>query len=258
MGPGRAAVKSTWANVKGLRMHALTAGDEADRHASAVVCVHGMIVSSRYMVPTVERLGSSFRVYAPDLPGYGVSAKPPRVPDVPRQADAIVDWMDAIQVERVSLLGNSYGCQIAASVAARYPERVDRVVLVGPTTNPSQRTHLRLMVSWQLELSREPLDYIALQVRDSLRAGLRRAWQTYRHMMTDRIEDNLAQIEAPTLVIRGGRDSIVSEAWGKEAASIVPNGRFICIPGALHPINYTSPLELARVVTPFLDESSAL
>ncbi len=54
-----------------------------------VVLVHGLVVSSRYMVPTAERLAPHCRVFAPDLPGFGGSEKPPRVLDVAGLSDAL-------------------------------------------------------------------------------------------------------------------------------------------------------------------------
>lgn len=165
--------------------------------------------------------------------------------------------MEAVNLGRASVLANSYGCQIVASMAARCPNRVDSLVLVGPTTDPDRRTYWKQLLYWQVELLREPWDYIAMQVRDYATAGVRRALQTYRHMMADRIEDSLVRVQAPTLVIRGSRDPVISEAWASTAASIVPNSRFASIPGAIYPINYTAPLELARIVTPFLERADS-
>jgi hypothetical protein len=75
-------LKTTWTSVGGLRMHARTSEGPAREGNPAVILVHGLVVSSRYMVPTAELLAVHYRVYAPDLPGFGKSEKPPRVLNV--------------------------------------------------------------------------------------------------------------------------------------------------------------------------------
>jgi 2-hydroxy-6-oxonona-2,4-dienedioate hydrolase len=64
-------LKSVWTRVGELRMHALAAAHPPES-AAAVVLVHGIVISSRYMVPTADRLAQLCRVYAVDLPGYGL------------------------------------------------------------------------------------------------------------------------------------------------------------------------------------------
>ncbi|HEV2127706.1 MAG TPA: alpha/beta hydrolase [Thermomicrobiales bacterium] len=98
-----------------------------------VVLVHGLIVASTYMVATAVRLASEYWVYAPDLPGFGDSDKPPQALDVPELAGALVAWMDEVGLERPVLIGNSFGCQIVVDVAARYPTWVQRAMLQVPT-----------------------------------------------------------------------------------------------------------------------------
>ena len=86
---------SLWARVGGLRVHALAAADPPPS-SPVVVLVHGIVISSRYMVPTAELLAPLCRVYAVDLPGYGRSDKPPRVLCVPELARALADWIEVI------------------------------------------------------------------------------------------------------------------------------------------------------------------
>lgn len=245
---------SHWAEVEGLSIHARISDEPDKPGAPTVILIHGMVVSSRAMLPTAELLAPSCRVFAPDLPGYGESDKPQPVPDVAGQADLLVAWMGAMGIRRSTLIANSYGCQVAASAAARYPERIDRLVLIGPTSDPQRRAHWKQMLRWQVELILEPRDYLAIMFSDYMKAGVRRALQTYRHMMADRIEESLAHVQVPTVIVRGSRDVLMSQEWAETAARIIPdgNGDLVMIPGAIHPLNYTDPLELASVVTPFL------
>jgi pimeloyl-ACP methyl ester carboxylesterase len=109
-------------------------------HRPPVVLVHGLVVSSRYMVPLTRALAADFRVYAPDLPGFGESSKPSRTLDLPAMADTLHAWMRTIGLTKVALVGNSFGCQLIAELAVRHPEIVARLVLQGPTVDAAARS----------------------------------------------------------------------------------------------------------------------
>jgi 2-hydroxy-6-oxonona-2,4-dienedioate hydrolase len=112
-----------------------------------VVLVHGLIVSGRYMVPTAELPAAHYRVFVPDPPGFGKSEKPPRTLDVAGLSDSLAAWMGEGGLDRAALVGNPFGCQIIVELAVRHPERVERAVLQGPTTDPQARTALRQITS---------------------------------------------------------------------------------------------------------------
>lgn len=142
-------LKSNWTNVNGLRIHALVSADPVPPEGPAVVLVHGLGLSGRYMIPTAEILASDYRVWVPDLPGFGDSDKPRKVLDIPKLADWLAGWIEAAGFDRVALLGNSQGCQTIADLAARYPERVDRALLQGPTTPPDERSWFWQFIRWR-------------------------------------------------------------------------------------------------------------
>jgi pimeloyl-ACP methyl ester carboxylesterase len=79
-------------------MHARTTDDPGGRMKPVIVLVHGLVISSSYMVPLLEHLSSCGRVFAVDLPGYGQSWKPLHAPSVREAADALADWADAMQL----------------------------------------------------------------------------------------------------------------------------------------------------------------
>ena len=106
----------------------------------AVVLVHGLGVSSRYMAPLARELSPFYRVFAVDLPGFGRSDTPPRRLGLVETAETLAAWMRTTGLRAATLVGNSYGCQIAVELAARRPRMVQRLVLVGPTTDPAFRT----------------------------------------------------------------------------------------------------------------------
>src|SRR4051794_30941443 len=150
--PGSSAevLGSRWDTVWGLRGHARVGG-----RGRPVVLVHGLGVSSRYFVPLAERLVRRYAVLAPDLPGYGRSGTPDRALGIEALAEALRAWLDRAELPTASLVGNSVGCQVAVELAARSPERVERLVLVGPTMDPSAPTLLRQSVRLARDLVHE-------------------------------------------------------------------------------------------------------
>src|SRR5215210_6676330 len=252
--PRNAKLKTSRTVVNGLPMHARFSLDPRLKSQPAVVLVHGLVVSSRYMVPIAERLASHYRVYAPDLPGFGKSAKPPRALDMPELADSLDAWMQAISLESAVLIGNSMGCQVIAHLAMRHPERVERAVLQGPTMDPQGRTVLRQLGRFLTNSTREPLSLAPIIMLDYLAAGFGRAWRTFHYALRDRIEDNLPHLWMPTLVVRGSRDPIVPQRWAEEVSRLLPDGRLVVVPEVTHTVNFDAPSEFVRVIREFLNE----
>ena len=217
-----------------------------------IVLIHGLGVSSRYMVPIAGRLFPSFDVYAPDLPGFGRSGKPDHVFEITELAATLVSWMDDLDLTRVVALGNSFGCQVIAEIATLHPRRLERSILVGPTTDPHARTTPRQAGRLLRDIPWEPPSLLPLNLRDYVACGPARLWQTYRHALADPIEDKLPHMGLPTLVVRGERDPIVSQRWAEEAAALLPLGRLEVVSGAGHAVNYNSPAQLSALVAAFV------
>lgn len=256
MGQRCAGFRSVVTEVEGLAVHAVASAKPLPAGAPTVVLVHGLGLSHRYMMPVAGALAEAgCRVCVPDLPGFGDSGHPPRVLDVPGLADALGDWIEAAGLDRVALLGNSFGCQIIADLAARRPERVECAVLQGPTTPRGERTWLQQFIRWRQNAPYNPPELGPISYDDYRRCGYGRLWQTFRASLHDRIEDKLPRIGAPVLVVRGQRDPICRAGWAAEVAGGLPNGRLAEIPAVAHTLCYTSPAELAAVTTTFLDEA---
>lgn len=204
------------------------------------------------MAPTAERLAGRYPVFAPDLPGYGLSEDPMHVLDVSELAEFLAGWMTQRRIERAVLVGNSFGCQIIAELALRYPSRVSHAVMIGPTADASARTKARHIWRLARDLLHEPFMLWLLQGRDYLRFGLRWQWQTLRYMLDDRIEDKLPLLRMPVLLVRGEHDPIAPQGWVERLAQLTPDGSLAVVPGAGHAVNYSAPDALAGLIEVFL------
>src|SRR5579863_5880003 len=130
--------------VGGHRMHYDASGPAS---GSAVVLVHGLGGHAEdwaNLAPLLARAG--FRVYMPDLPGYGRSEQPADFSySVPDEAAAIVGFLDAMGLKRVDLGGWSIGGWIVELIASQHADRVDRLMLfdaAGLSEKPQWNTAL--------------------------------------------------------------------------------------------------------------------
>lgn len=238
--------------VGGLNVHARVFLGPVPHERLPVVLVHGLGMSSRYMMPLAKHLAPDFRVYAPDLPGFGASDAPSRVLTAPELADALADFMDAVGLRQAIFVGNSFGCEILIEFAIRHPRRVERLVLQGPTPDPNARSTLEQIALFFVTglFERWSLGWIALS--DYLRSGVSRYVWTFRDMVANRIEPKLPGVQAPTLVVWGARDYIVPRQFVERVAQRLPNGRLVVIPGAAHGMNYSHPRLFRDAILPFL------
>lgn len=221
----------------------------------ALVMVHGLVVSSRYLQPTARLLAPAYRVFTPDLPGSGKSKGATPLPGLAELADALADWMTAVGLPRAHFLGNSVGCQVLIQLALRHAELVQRLILTGPTMDPRARTIPREVVRWLKNVPYEPPALLGIVLRDFLDMGFRRFFATLRESVRDPVELHLPHIAAPTLVVRGTRDTVVSQRWAEEVARLLPQGHLVVLPGAAHDLTYSSAAALARVIRAFLSPS---
>jgi pimeloyl-ACP methyl ester carboxylesterase len=99
-----------------------------------VLMIHGLGATKVSFLPTVAALANRFRTIAVDLPGFGDSVKPLRAAyDAAYFARSMIALLDALDIERAHLVGNSMGGRVALEIGLRYPERVQRMGLLAPS-----------------------------------------------------------------------------------------------------------------------------
>lgn len=255
--PGR--LRSQWRWVNGGIYHSRSSSDPADSLDGQIpfLLVHGLVISSLYMVPLGECLAEYAPVHAVDLPGFGLTEGPAKAPSVTAMADALVYWMDAAGLPRCHIVGNSLGCEIAASLAARYPQRVGCLILIGPTVGPDDERFWDQFGRIAWDIPHEPWALIFDHVVDHWRAGLRRAFGMIRNMLRHEMREDLRTVEAPTLVLRGSYDPIVIDPWIREAARLLRCGEAHTLKVGWHCVHYSHPDCVAEAILGFTGRVSA-
>lgn len=251
-------MESKWAQVAGYALHYRIPREQAASDSPTIVMLHGLVVSSRYMIPTAEQLAPYYQIYIPELPGFGKSEKPDHYQNLDEMADTLAAWMTATGLPQAVLLGNSLGCQIIARFAVRHPERIQSAIFVGPTMDVRARTAHQEIGRWLVNITREPFSLYPLVLRDYLDIGFRRFVATFRYGLQDKIEAFLPQILVPTLVVRGSRDTVVPQYWAEHVTHLLPQGKLVVLDKAAHDVNYNTPVELTRTIRAFLEEHTTL
>jgi pimeloyl-ACP methyl ester carboxylesterase len=258
--PAGPAPERIWTDVPalGTRVHSRSwrSGGTGDR--VPVVLLHGLGLSSRYLVPLGRRLAAlGHDVVAPDLPGFGRSPRDPRLrrpggPDVATQTGQLLAWLDAVGIPRASFFGNSIGSQVAVELAVRRPERVDRLVLSGPTPDPRYRRPWKQYPQVLRNMVFEVPTLQALFQVEYASTGVARMVQQLVRSADDPVEQRLPGVVAPALVLRGRHDRTLTQEWAEQYTRLLPDGRLVVVEGAAHNAHYSAPDVSARLVAAFL------
>ena len=271
---------SWFMTIDGARVHYQDAGPE---DGPAILLVHGFCSSTLVWSEVFLRLaGAGFRVVAPDLLGHGFSDKPPDGEyTIESQARMVLGLMDQLGLKSATLVGSSYGGAISASIALDFPERVEKLVLVGAVINDEARNQLLLRVArspvvgdivspllldsrW---LVRRRLGKIysegARQLFDDKRLELRhlplKAASTHmailrslRRWRAERIEQEAHRIRQPTLLIWGEQDTDTPLRLGEHLKRVMPDARLIIFRRCGHLPQEEYPEDFTKLVTDFV------
>jgi pimeloyl-ACP methyl ester carboxylesterase len=240
-------VESRSVQVAGHRVHYLAkgAGD-----GPVVVLVHGLgghgedwLNLSDYLVK------AGYRVYLPDLPGYGRSEQPADFSySVHDEAEAVVGFLDALGLKQVDLGGWSMGGGVVQHVAIKHPERVRRLMLfdaVGldqmPTFDVRLFTPATPAELDQLDalLYPNPPKVPGFIARDILRHSSMNAWVIHRALDSmrtgqDATDTLLPELKMPLLIVWGAEDRIIPLSQGETMHRLVPRAELDVFPGCGH------------------------
>jgi pimeloyl-ACP methyl ester carboxylesterase len=274
---------SCFVDVDGIRVHYQEAGD---KHAPAMVLIHGFASSTLVWSKVFLKLAAAgYRVIALDMLGYGYSAKPRNGEyTIASQTKLLTRLLDHLGIPRAILVGGSYGGAVAATCALDYPERVEKLILVGAVNNnrPLEFTLMRLFGSpvfgdvvsplligsrrllrrrmkrvydrhsWVLDERRVDARHLPLRAAGTQRAIIR----TVRGWDAERISRDAHLISQPTLLLWGENDLDIPLADGKRLHAEIPGSRLIVFLNCGHIPHEEYPEAFTNVVTDFCEQQS--
>lgn len=230
--------------ANGIETNYLEAGDGAP-----IVFVHGSgpgvsaYANWRLVMP---KLQDSFHVYAPDMVGFGFSERPDGIHyDIATWTDQFIGFLDAVGLDKVHVVGNSFGGAIALRAATTHPHRVDRLVLMGSVGVPFPITE-GLDAVWGYEPSFENmrgiLDYFAysrelvndelaeVRFKASTEPGFHESYSAMfpapRQQYVDAMvtpDADIAALQCRTLIVHGREDRVIPLANSYRLLELLPN-----------------------------------
>lgn len=233
--------------------------DSGRKDALTLILLHGFGASLHTWEPWALALSGEFRVVRFDLPGSGLSPPDPTGDHSDaRSMQLLSALMDKLDVKRATLIGNSMGGRIAWSFAARFPERVHKLVLISPDgfaspgfeygKKPEVPTMAKLMryalPKPLLTMSLKPAyadpkvmtDALATRYHDLMLAPGARDAMIARMEQVVLTEPTqwLEKIQAPTLLLWGEEDAMIPFANSAEYLKAIPDAKLVSLPGIGH------------------------
>jgi pimeloyl-ACP methyl ester carboxylesterase len=269
---------SRFLDVDGVRVHYQEAGDQL---APALVLIHGFASSTLVWSKVFLRLvAAGFRVIAIDMLGFGYSGKPRNGEyTIAGQASLLVGLLDRLKIKRATLVGSSYGGAVAATCALDYPQRVDKLVLIG-TVNNNRPLDYKLMRVFSSRVFGDVVSPLLIGSRSLLRRRMKRVYDRHewvlderrvdaRHLPlrasgtqraiirtvrcwdAERISREAHLIKQPTLLLWGENDIEIPLADGERLHDQIPGSRLIVFLNCGHIPHEEYPEEFTNVVADF-------
>jgi len=239
-----------------------------------VVLLHGIGARAFSWETQLARWSNAYRVVAWDAPGYGHSDDLPHSePETAEYADALLDLLDTLAIERPIVVGHSLGALIAGTFAARHPQRLSALVLLSVACGYGHLSFIdreRLFATRAGDLqamgiaefaqkraasivSPHALPEHIARVRDAMSSIRESGYLAAMRMLTN--GDLLAitpNIRVPTLVACGSVDTVTPPEQNRRVAESIPGAAFALVDGAGHAVYVERPDELEACVLPFI------
>lgn len=256
-------LESNFLDIEGLSTRYLMRGS-----GPPVLVLHGWGASIEAVFPIVTGLETVATVYALDLPGFGQSALPPEPWGVEEYQRFVASFMDAVGLERATIVGHSNGGRVAIRMASTEPQRVWKLVLVDSAGIRPKRTlrwYRRVAMAKVGKYAARFLGRPGERLRerlvgragstDYLQAGAMRP--TLVRLVNSDLREHLPRIEASTLLIWGSEDTDTSLSAAREMERLIPDAGLVVFEGAGHFSYLDQPTRFAAVVRHFLAPPAA-
>ena len=209
------------------------------------------------------------RVIMPTHPGFGATPRPDSLDSIAGLARVYTALLDRLDVERVTVVGNSVGGWIAAEMAILGSSRISGVILIDAVgievAGHPVADFFALTLDQVAQFSYHDPDRFRIDpasMSDAQRAvvaGNRSSLATYggRSMTDPTLRDRLTNIALPVLVLWGESDQIADPEYGRTYAAAIPGATFILLPATGHMPQLETPEQLLAPIWNFAEETAS-
>ena len=268
---------SRFIDVEGVRTRYVEEGEGE----KAIIFIHGFSSSLYTWRSCLGPIAKHYRVVALDLKGFGFSGKPETEYTIDRYADFVVHFMDAVGLKSATLCGNSMGGNIAWRTALKYPDRVEKLILVDASGYPSQHRgmpfFLKLgslpgvgeMLSFSITRGRirsslesayydtalvaeRTVDvyYYSMRTEGAMRAVLARLRSSRDE--AEKWKDRISELNLPTLIVWGDSDTWIEPENAERFHRDIAGSELVIIPECGHLPQEEKPEEFAISILDFM------
>lgn len=262
-----------------VKQHFVTVLDQTPQPAAYLDCgdgipiliLHGFLGNKECWLPLIELL-PNYRCISLDLLGFGESGKPKIRYDVATEVAFVRQVAIKLGLDSFYILGHSFGGWVAAAYALKYPTSVKGLLLAAPggirdDSFCGRYDHLRPLlwqtpvVDWILQLLKLTTKSATIDKIAWFRSELN-AQPAARSFLVDRIrpedaidtvEQEIGQLQLPTLVMSGDRDETIPLWHSETYAQLIPGAKLAVIPNASHALPQDYAPQLAALIVQFLD-----
>jgi pimeloyl-ACP methyl ester carboxylesterase len=259
--------QAEWLEAGGIRLRVLRAG----AGDTTLLMLHGFGESLLGWRLTLDPLAQHYRVVALDLPGFGLSDKPPGMATAEEIQGVLDDFLARWTEGPVVVVGHSMGGQLAAQLALAHPDRIVAAVLIDPSgagispflsdTSNIAASSARWVTSaigyvlpvhdpaWLSEPTAAAAKYIPAADSASAAAALAVVEQFDFSLLATRF----AELRQPVLLIWGKNDPTIPYEIGERIAAMLPCRRFVSLTATLHRPQQTQPDTVISEMLAFLE-----
>jgi pimeloyl-ACP methyl ester carboxylesterase len=247
--------------VQDIETHLFEAGPTS---AQPVLFLHGAH-SGNLWLDYHRALAQQFHVFAPDLPGFGLTPRPDWMRDISDYVLFMQDLIRALDLQQPHLIGHSLGGWMAAELAVWYPEMIGKLVLCNAAglrvkgspmgdlfaLNPQEALALcfeHLDAAAPLIPAEITTDFLMTQYRENITLALLMWNPNYDPQLGRR----LARITCPTLIIWGEKDRLLPPVYGETWHQLIPGSILISLPDTGHMPMFERLEDWTRHVVTFL------
>jgi 2-hydroxymuconate-semialdehyde hydrolase len=269
--------------AKSIQIGECTLNYHDQGEGDAILLIHGSgpgvtaWANWRGVIPTLSQRA---RIIAPDMLGFGYTSCPSEWKlDPATWVQSLVGLLDALNVERVSIVGNSFGGAIALAFAKAYPQRVQRLVLMGaaglsfPLTDglnkvwgyqPSLEAMRELMEVFAYDHSIINDDLVRMRyeasIRDDVQTRFAQLFPAPRQQGVEMLalaEDDLRALPHQTLLIHGRDDKVIPLELSERMLRLIPHAQLHAFGECGHWVQIEKAQAFTRLLVEFLIEQGA-
>lgn len=236
-----------------------------------LVFLHGSWTESSQWLPTIDYLYSDYYCFAPDLLGFGESETPNVHYSIALQAECLNEYLEALKLSEVYLIGHSLGGWIAATYAQKYPEKIKGLVLISPEgvatpTSNKRWSWPKLLLSlpagmFKIVKSLIPLFKIigwqkkidTLLLMQASPVACKLLFKRRRpEIQAELLHDRLNYLPIPVLIMQGQKDTPEAIAISQTFANLTPKSQLEIFPGFDNDIPQKQPDVVAQYIRDFV------